>query len=495
MKTDDKKGNTSAQIIEGLVQSINCILSELKISVWIAGLIILVQFFQLSIIMMEFDSLELSSTYSGIFYYFNLIAPYKLIGSFSMIVALIISGISLLFIVALIYGFVSIHFKSNPSTTLKKIYGLFLYFFEYVLFLPILGALTSIYSLPNNLSDSQLLAFQAVFGVCLIVLGVMYFAVVLFFFNFLLRSKDALARSPSLTHFFFKILFVLLTVIDVLIGPSNFKIKEIINLIVTVVLCIDFIRRVPYYNYEVSLFYLFGVFAFFWVNLLVIFVSVFNVKLVRDNILVTMLVGVVLFIWNIYGYKKYLFNSLISKDFTKISNNNLLEKKIRYFLVLIKNSKKNIKDELKLASIVQLHVESCKTSGCICKNRAMAYDPKKRASADMSQLIFKDFVFLKNLVLFLIKETSVRLFTSPNLNLVFILYLFEELCNFGMANQECIAFVGRFKKPTQFMYKYSIMRIQILMKNNLKRFNKQFPFALNKFENVLEYDRSFDDLK
>jgi hypothetical protein len=113
----------------------------------------------------------------------------------------------------------------------------------------------------------------------------------------------------------------------------------------------------------------------------------------------------------------------------------------------------------------------------------------------MSQLIFKDFVFLKNLVLNLIKEISTRLIASPKLSLVYILYLFEELNNFSMAEQECALFIRRFKKPTQFMFVYSIMRVKIQMKDSLKQFNKQFPYALNKFENLYQYDRSFEDLR
>ena len=113
----------------------------------------------------------------------------------------------------------------------------------------------------------------------------------------------------------------------------------------------------------------------------------------------------------------------------------------------------------------------------------------------MSLPIFKDFVFLKNLLLMLIKETTNKLFTSPGLNMVYILYLFEELGNFGMADQECVAFTNRFKRPTQFTFKFCIFRIKIMMKKNLKRFNKQYPYALNRFENLYMYDQSFDELK
>ena len=481
--------------MEGVINTLNLILNQVKISAWIAGLVILLQFVQLIIVMIEFDNLKLPNSYSSVFYYFNLIIPYKLIETYSLIISFVMLGICCFVLLVIIYGFLAIHFKENPSSVGMKLYGLFLYLYEYVLFLPILGGLLCIYFFPSDMSAQTLIAFKVVFGFLIAVLFALYLLITLFFFNFFLRSKDAFARGPDLNHCIFRMLFAFLILFDVLIKVDYFDVKIVLNFALSIILIIDFIHRIPYYNYAVTLFYLFSIFSFFWINLLILFTSLIYIKLIKDNILITVIIGIVLFLWNIYGYKDYLFNTLITRDFSNIANNNHLEKKVRYFLTLIKRSKKNNVDELRLASIIQLHIESCKLGSCICKDRASAYDPRKKASSDLSLPIFKDFVFLKNLLLMLIKETTNKLFTSPGLNMVYILYLFEELGNFGMADQECVAFTNRFKRPTQFTFKFCISRIRIMMKKNLKRFNKQYPYALNRFENLYVYDQSFDDLK
>lgn len=481
--------------MEGVINTLNLILNQVKVSSWIAGSVIVLQFVQLIVVMLEFDNLQLPEAYSKVFYYFNLVIPYKLIETYSLIIALVLLGICCLILFVIVYGFFAIHFKENPSNIAMKFYGLFLYLYEYVLFLPILGGLLSIYFFPSDMSSQASVAFMIVFGLMIAILFALYLFITLFFFNFFLRSKDAFARSPDLHHCIFRVLFALLVLFDVIIKTDYFDVKIVVNFGLSIILLIDFIHRIPYYNYAVTLFYLFSIFSYFWINLLILFTSLIYIKLIKDNILITVIIGIVLFLWDIYGYKDYLFNTLITKDFSSIANNNHLEKKVRYFLTLIKNSKKNNVDELRLASIIQLHIESCKIGSCICKNRGSAYDPRKKTSSDMSLPIFKDFVFLKNLLLMLIKETTNKLFTSPGLNMVYILYLFEELGNFGMADQECVAFTNRFKRPTQFTFKFCIFRIKIMMKKNLKRFNKQYPYALNRFENLYVYDQSFDELK
>jgi hypothetical protein len=481
--------------IEILIETLNTILNQLRISPWIAGLVVLFQFFQLIIIMLEFDLLELPTAYSNIFYYFNIIVPYKLFETYSLIIVLIVLGICSVIIFVIVYGFWMIRQKENPSSSLIKFYGIFIYVYEYVMFLPIFGSLMNIYVLENDMSSQIAIVFMVITGIFIAIMTTLYVMSSIFFFNFFLRSKDAFARSPDLHHFIFRIFFLLMTLFDVLIKHNYFNIKIVVNFGFSVFLCFDFVHRIPYYNYTVTLFYLFSIFSYFWINLLILFTTLIYIKLVKDNILITAIIGIILFLWDIYGYKEYLFNKLISKDFSSIANHNHLEKKVRYFLSLIKNSKKNNVDELRLASIIQMHVESCKDANCICKHRNSAYDPRKQAVSDPSLPIFKDFVFLKNLLLSLIKQTTSKLFTSPNLNMVYILYLFEELGNFGMADQESLAFENRFKKTSLFTFKFCIIRVKIMMKKNLKRFNKQYLYALNKFENVYTYDQNLDKLK
>jgi hypothetical protein len=360
MKADPSTNTATSKFLNNILHTINSILEQLKIPTWAASLLILFQLSQMTLIMLEFDALDLPDSILNVCYYFNLFAPYKFLQSFSFTIALVVTGISLLLIVVLVYGFAEIYSRQCQSTALIKFYGVFLYLFEYFIFIPMFGALLSIYSLPNSLSENEQQAFILVFGFLLAILSILYFSVVLFFFNFMLRSKDAFARSPDLNHFYFRVLFVLLTILDVVVDTTNYNLKLIVNFGVAIILCLDFIRRMPYYHYTVTLFYFFGVLAFFWFNFLMLFISVIRVHLIKDNIVMIVAVSMLLLLWNIYGFQKYLFDNLISKDFSTISSNDLLEKKIRYLLFLIKASKKSNRDELKLALVVQLHVESCK---------------------------------------------------------------------------------------------------------------------------------------
>lgn len=97
--------------------------------------------------------------------------------------------------------------------------------------------------------------------------------------------------------------------------------------------------------------------------------------------------------------------------------------------------------ELLMASVIQIHYENCKNVNCICKNRQKSYDPKRHKHADMELAPFKDFVFIKNLLIFLVYEIEPILSTNPNSNIVVILFLFEELANYGLVNREINLFL------------------------------------------------------
>lgn len=89
-----------------------------------------------------------------------------------------------------------------------------------------------------------------------------------------------------------------------------------------------------------------------WTNLLLTLSVLFGITMIINNMLLILIVGLVLFLWNVYGYWRWLFDIIIEMDFLNISNSNHVEKKIRYILDLIKISKKDNVAELKIASII-----------------------------------------------------------------------------------------------------------------------------------------------
>ena len=495
MQKKQKNKVASNDLQRRFAKAINKLLKDIKISPWVAGFIIVIQFSQLILSMMEFDYFQMPPIYYTIFTYFNLLLPYCYFTQITQTVCFIILIVSIVIVIVLYYGFIFTTRTKNVSTTVRRGYTLFIYLYEYVIFLPLAGALLSIYFYPNNLTQNAQQNFMASFAILFVLLVIPYILSAMFFFNFSLRSKDAFARSPDLTHFFMRVLFILMVLFDVAIYLNYYSLKVAVNMLLSIAIIVEFVNRLPYYHYTVTLFYIFAAFFYFWVNLLTLFTVVIYIKLIKDNILITVVVGLVLFLWNLYSFKDYLFNRLINQDFNTLSNFNHLERKVRYFLLLIKNSKKSTVDELRLASIIQLHSEGCLNEQCVCKNRASAWDPRKKAGADLSVPVFKDFIFLKNLLLVMLRENIAKLFGAPSLNLTYILFLFEVLNNFGMADQESALFLTRFGQPTYAAFRFCLLRVRLLMQKELKRSNRQYPYALNHYENLLVYDRGFETLK
>ena len=236
-------------------------------------------------------------------------------------------------------------------------------------------------------------------------------------------------------------------------------------------------------------------FILIWTNLILIFSNVLDLALFSSITLPLIGLGIVLFGWNIFNYGDWVFEYFINKDFKDIENSNYMEKKIRFFHQLMEDAQKDSVKELLLASVIQLHIENCTDIYCICKNRLKAYDSKLHKKSDLDLAPFKDFVFIKNLLVYLIYQVEHVIITNPNSNLTTILYLFEELANYGLINREINLFIMRFSGVRNMPYLYLLIRLKRKLKTELKLNNSKLALTRNTFEKVHIYDIELNNLK
>jgi len=184
----------------------------------------------------------------------NILLPYRFIKEYNLGYCLLITGISLLLLVFIGVGMRNIY-KDIWGETFQKFFIFFLYFFEYIMVLQILGFLVQFFVVDKDLSGSFNIIFTVVF---LIIIGIYTSIMIflsLFLFNFYINLKDPLARNPNIFHFFLKIGTLLIMLLDLFYSDKNSKLSLLIiaNLVYSIILTIDVVIRLPYYNYNVNI--------------------------------------------------------------------------------------------------------------------------------------------------------------------------------------------------------------------------------------------------
>ena len=241
-----------------------------------------------------------------------------------------------------------------------------------------------------------------------------------------------MARSSNIMHLVFRLYQILAVAIDVFIMDEGqaLTVNLFVHTVSSVIFCVDYYNRLPYYNPKVSETYCFCVFSYFWVNLVLLITHLANLNIITQNVIYIIFIGLMFFLYIVKTFREYFYRSLIIKDIDEIDNEIYLDARFRYLMSISKNAKKDKHDELLLTSIIKVHTEKCTDISCICKkDRDQIYDPKKGQFSRKDIPIFKDQVFIKNYLLMLVMKSTKKMPRSSLLNIDYFLFLFEELNN------------------------------------------------------------------
>lgn len=487
-------GQSSQNLFSTIAIQCNEILKKSSLSLSSACLMIQVQFLQLVMILMDIPLLELPTSISTVLFYFNSVVPHKMISKYDSTKIYIILMTTFLFQILLIGGFfVSLKFKRVSKIT--EFYCLLVYLFEYNLILPSTGCLLNYFVVPNDLSKSSSLIISIVFIFLAFVNFLLLAFFQLFFFNFFIKSKDPFARTPSKHFVFQNFTFLGLLLMDLFLSrTNNVGIHGVFHLVFSVYLIFDFLIRLPYSNYAVTLSYLYAILVYFWIILVRSIGIILNFLLFKSNMIILWTLGMFFILLDLSCYREFLQNLFLRTEFEHLDNPNYIEKKIRLFLQLIKNSKKEKADELRLASLIHFHIDHCKDDFCLCRNPNLAYNSFKEMSANVDLPIFKDLIMTKSIFFSMIYKFNEKIRTSSQLSMVYISFLLEETNNLPLCGVECAIFDRSFGKSFNLFDKICLLRIKHTLTKYMKEFNSKNGPNRQKYEEIVYYDTNLESL-
>ena len=482
------------------------VLDSLMVSSAMSKALITIQFIQLTALIANDKNTALVAVLGKdlmMIYKFPLVFTYLNELSFIYTIIFLIPIIFYLMFVS--YLFVRIYSlsekKHNEYSGMKKYFGFSMYLMDTILVVPFFGIcfISTMCGEDGKIPTCQsTIFFVYLFTsiLMLISLFVIEMCVGMFFFNFDFELKDNLSRSYNIMHLVFRIYSILVVSLDVYLveGDSKYTTIYIVHFAFATIFCIDYYNRLPYYNRSVSEFYCNGVFGYFWVSLVVLSTHLANYKLMTDNVVYIIFIGLGFFLYVVRTYREYFYRRLIIKEIEEIDNEIHLDARFRYLMQIVQNSKKNKQDELLLTSIIKVHTEKCTEPTCVCKNRSELYDPKENAESDMNVPIFKNQVFIKNYLLMLIKDSCKKLPKSSLLNIDLFLFLFIEMGNLPQVNHNIILFEKQSQQSLFVTVRYAIYRLKISLYYDLKMKNKNGINSSLTFENIRVFDEEMKNL-
>lgn len=482
-------------IISTFINNSNKVIEKTTFSNYLAAAMVFLQFCQMMLVTFNFANLNLAPALEKVVFYFFIIVPHKMLTTYTLPIFIGVLMANVLMFFISVYGYYISQQVSKKSKVIQ-IYFIFLNFFELVVCPLLIGMIVSFFTLPKQLSvPLQLLGFVSfsIFGIANLALILI---TNLFFSNFFIASKDPLCRSPSPMFIVNKLLMVIVLSAEIIVPKSTSPwLIDLMALLLSFFICFDYISRIPYSQPFISSTYLYSATLYFWINFLIIISVNLNVELVRQNVLILVIVGAFFLLLIMYSYRGFIRNTLLAIDFKHLQNDNLIEKKIRLFLNLVKNSKKDKADELRLASLIKYHIDSCKNSSCVCTKPQLVYNALKDVSASPDLPVFKDFVFVKSIFLSMIQEMKPKIRSSESLSIIYILYLLEITQNFALCGTECAVYDRHFKNASGFVSRVCIERIKRSLAMKLKEFNLKTEISRNKFEKLVDYDSRMQKLK
>ena len=143
---------------------------------------------------------------------------------------------------------------------------------------------------------------------------------------------------------------------------------------------------------------------------------------------------------------------------------------------------------------MKMHLNNCGDNNCPCQRNKPLIDPKGQ-DITSNFPIFKNPIVIKNLLLYELQKIQKRIYSDHDLNLAYILLLFEVLGNYPLACIEFHSIKQKLKGWSSIPYQASIYRINYIMKEKIIKINKFSNYGHNKYERIHHYDKSLELIK
>lgn len=190
-----------------------------------------------------------------------------------------------------------------------------------------------------------------------------------------------------------------------------------------------------------------------------------------------------------------IFDIKIGVDIQGIHSDSNLSSKIRFFHELSAMAKINKKDEMKLAVHIQAHLQSCNNQKCICKDRKSGFDATTKVYANTKEAIYKDQVFIKNMLLVFLEEGKEKFKGSKLLIFTEIMIYLEILGNIPKATALVQFFMKRHKDTMSYIDSFVLLCIIKMLDEKIATIEKDQNQGELSFQKVKQYDNVINQLK
>lgn len=470
------------------------VLEEISCSLLLSCIYVFFRWLLLLITFIDFELLNLQPNFFKIIKIFYYICPYKIRFHFSQSTFIILLTLSSTINISIFFGF---YFSSKiKHKKMLKLFGIFVYWYIYFGGYFIIGNTAYFLIAENDISSIPFLLFKILSYFTITITFVFLILLEIFYKNTFLCQTDMLTGNIDYNFIPSLFMFVIIIIIDSAFDINGQKYKWVFILLIIGFQLYMFLLKITYDHFNVCMFNFLMLVLVLYISILFTITTQGNFINLQQSFFIFTGVGIFFILVNFCLLWKYLLNSILRLDYSILKNPSYLDKQIKYLLKLIKTSKSAEIDELQLITYIFQHELICKTSKCVCKNRAKAWDPKKIQFSTGNQTPWKDNIFLNNLGFAVIEFYRNKNPFSTISDFLSILYSLEIIENTVRTSLEINLFKKKHKSFwASLIFKIPIERVDRKTKVIVNRKADNFLFACNQFQNVIKFDINIKKVK
>ena len=394
------------------------------------------------------------------------------------------------------FFFIPAKFKNKQ---LRCVFGIWTYFYLYVGVHYVISILILHFKTEKQ-QEAYLVTIFTVINLALILFTVITYVFGVFLFaNYSLRNKDSLAQELFLSMFMEKFMFLFVIPFTFFLKKSFPTLAGFISMIFVLNLLYNYYQKVHYTNHSVSIGYLIIVCFSLYFFIIFLISNLSEIEFISNNFYVLIVVGFCFIGFDLFLFRDAIFNYFVFLDISKVKNVAYFNKHIRLIVQLIQSAKKGSQSaEFLMLSVMTNHTKHCRSCHCLCRSRSECHDPKTNQFSSESIPVWKDFIFIRNVIYSVILDFSRRIpiYERKEVDLLLIFYLFEIMGN-SVTSDFMTKQLKTIQKDDFFRFIYSINLQKVDIKNREIALNSLngCEYASNNFEFVIDYERTVDELK
>eukprot|EP00831_Metopus_contortus_P063833 TRINITY_DN5655_c0_g6_i1.p1 TRINITY_DN5655_c0_g6~~TRINITY_DN5655_c0_g6_i1.p1 ORF type:complete len:348 (+),score=25.59 TRINITY_DN5655_c0_g6_i1:640-1683(+) len=278
------------------------------------------------------------------------------------------------------------------------------------------------------------------------------------------NPDNALARMESYSDFLLVLFRAMLSFsYRFLENEAGAWILVCMMLILSLALCYNYFRCLPYFEQEISIFWGILCCVLFWFSLNALLIQMITVygHITIIFIAIPIIAGTVRNLW----VKRV--NSLIIESVARLKMEHEVLNQIYIFDRMVKEFLITGKQTVELTGLVNVLILECEDQDCLCRHSGELYDIKSGLfSFEIPKtVLFKNHIFLKFLVGKLFRHALSRFPNSPQIHIAYAHYIFASIHNIHLA---IIQLSNATKKKPNFQQEFSIFRATTAIQDYLK---------------------------